>query len=152
MAKHVYLVKESNALVSHCRCENALITYPPQLDCPWCGCGWLFSCQVCRKAFTFARGVEIEEPWEVLARRDLQARWREEPTDLDIQDWVNAMRGLMAGVEPGETYVSFDGWYARHDLDFVPQMAALDDPSVLDEVLSNREYWLSNRLPDDSAD
>ena len=165
MAKHIYLAKASNALVSHCRCENALITYPGQLDCPWCGCGWLFSCQLCRKAFTFAKGIETEESWEDLARQDLRARFGREPDDLDIQRWVNAMRSLLADVEPGETYVTFDGsfvaasmsplsmegWFARHELEFVPQTAALEDPSVLDDVLTNKEYWLSKRLPDESA-
>ena len=69
------------------------------------------------------------------------------------------MRDLLADVESGKTYVSFDGhfiptdlpgltidgWYAHHDLGFVPQIAALQDGNVLDKILANKKYWLSNR-------
>jgi hypothetical protein len=165
MAKHTFLAKESNDLVSHCRCEDALITFPAQADCPWCGCGWLFSCQGCRKAFTFARALETDESWESLARRDLLGSWRKEPTDLDVQRWVKAMQSLLADVEPGKSYVTLDGnflptdlagleidgWYAHHDLDFVPHVAALQDRSVVTDLLANKKYWLENRLPDDGA-
>jgi hypothetical protein len=165
MAKHIYLAKESDDLVSHCRCENAMVGFPGQLDCPWCGCGWLFSCHQCRKAFTFAKGIETDEPWKSLARRDIQAIGRAEPNDIEIQEWVNGMQTLLADVEPGKTYVSFDGhfiptdvsslsldgWFAHHDLDFLPQIAALQDPRVIDNILANKTYWLSNRLPDDSS-
>ena len=41
--KTIYLEKDNDQLVSFCSCEPAYITYPPQLDCPWCGCGWLFT-------------------------------------------------------------------------------------------------------------
>jgi hypothetical protein len=47
--------------------------------------------------------------------------------------------------------VSFDGWFAPHDLDFLPQTAALEDGAVVDEILANNRYWLENRLPDDEA-
>ena len=47
--KIVYLKKASNELISHCGCEESRISYPAQMDCPWCGCGWLFSCITCRK-------------------------------------------------------------------------------------------------------
>jgi hypothetical protein len=161
----IYLAKASNDLVSHCPCETALITFPPQLDCPWCGCGWLFSCQTCRKAFTFARAIETELSWEALAHGELRGRYQKEPDDLKVRRWVEAMQSLLSDVEPGKTYValdgsfipsdvpgvSFDGWFARHDLDFVPQTAALDDRSVVQEILANKQYWLENRLPDDGA-
>lgn len=160
--RHIYLAKESDRLISHCSCDRTLITYPPQLDCPWCGCGWLFACIECRKAFTFARGIETDEPWHDLARKDLFLNTGVEPNDLDVQQWVNVMRGLMADVEPGETYVvldgcfvpadaagiEIDGWVARHELDFVPQVAALEDPGIIDSMLANREYWLSHALPE----
>ena len=56
--KTVYLVKANNDLISHCACSNAVIGAPAQMDCPWCGCGWLFVCSKCRKAFSFARAEE----------------------------------------------------------------------------------------------
>jgi hypothetical protein len=73
------------------------------------------------------------------------------------------MRSLLADVEPGKTYVyldglvipadasgiSADGWYAHHELDFLPQTAALEDRSVIDDLLASKKYWLTNRLPDE---
>jgi hypothetical protein len=158
---HIYLAKESNALVSHCQCDEALVSFPAQLDCPWCGCGWLFSCVGCRKAFTFARGIQTDEPWESLARRDLRGRFKQDPDDLAVQRWTNTMRELLAGVEVGESYVYFDGqilptdavgisldgWYARHELDFLPQVVALEDRAVIGGLLTKRDYWDANRLP-----
>jgi len=159
--RHIYLAKASDDLVSHCRCETALVALPGQLDCPWCGCGWLFSCVDCRKAFTFAQAIEVDEPWDALARRDLRRRANREPDDLEVRRWVNWMRELLADVELGERYVyldgelfrsdvsalAFDGWYARHELELLPQVAALADPQVLAALLTNREYWLARRLP-----
>lgn len=37
--------------------------------------------------------------------------------------------------------IRFEGWHSEHDLDFVPQVAAIEDESVLEEVLGNPEYW-----------
>jgi hypothetical protein len=159
MTAHIFLAKQSDDLVSHCRCAKALITYPPQQDCPWCGCGWLFTCQTCRKAFTFAVGIETEEPWEVLARRDLQGQGLKEPSERQIEAWVKVMRSMLSAVRPGTTYVIFDGcllpadatglqltgWYARHALNVVPQTAALRDPSLVGSVLTNRDYWTSRK-------
>src|SRR6266566_1407987 len=54
----IYLRKANDNLVSHCKCDEAYISAPSQMDCPWCGCGWLFTCSHCRKAFTFAEAVE----------------------------------------------------------------------------------------------
>jgi len=71
MSTHLYLAKANNNLISHCACPDALVTFPPQIDCPWCGCGWLFTCIECRKAFVFERAIESDSPWHELARRDL---------------------------------------------------------------------------------
>jgi hypothetical protein len=152
---HIYLVKANDQLVSHCACANALITFPSQMDCPWCGCGWLFTCIVCRKAFTFAKGIEVYESWEETGKRDLRNRWRKEPTLDEVAEWVGAMKGLLTEVRVGEEYVCFDGliiptaaasicfegWHSRHDLVFVPQVAALRDPSLLTSLLCNHSYW-----------
>jgi hypothetical protein len=166
MAKHIYLAKASNDLVSHCRCEDGLIAFPGQLDCPWCGCGWLFSCLKCRKAFTFGKGIETDQSWESLARGDLFGRWNRIADDLEVQQWLNGMRELLDDVEPGQTYVSLDGhfipadeaevdivgWHSHHRLAFVPQVAALQDPSIIDTMLAKRDYWESNRVLHDDAD
>lgn len=160
---HIYLVKASNELVSHCRCDKAPITFPPQMDCPWCGCGWLFTCIECRKAFTFATAVIVPESWEETAGRDMRNSWRTEPDAKDIAEWVEAMKELLAHVRIGEQYVCldgmiiprnaasvrFDGWHSRHDLPFVPQVAALQDESVLSSLLSNEEYWRQSAVGDE---
>lgn len=164
MPKIIYLVKDNDDLCSNCSCETAYITFPPQMDCPWCGCGWLFSCTCCRKAFTFARGVEVDESWEELARRDLAA-WHRPPTEDDIEEWIKAMQALLSKVEIGKQYVcldgyiipsdasgvSFRGWHSEHDLDFVPQVAALDDYFVMENILSNVEYWRTRAIPQNDS-
>lgn len=157
----IYLVKDNDDLYCHCSCDEARITYPPQMDCPWCGCGWLFTCTNCRKAFTFARAVELQSSWDQLAVCDLKGRWHAPPSEEDVAGWIAAMKALLAHVEVGKQYVcldglfiptdaegvQFEGWHAKHDLDFVPQVAALDDYFVTENILSNEEYWRSNALP-----
>jgi hypothetical protein len=162
MAKHVYLRKANDDLVSHCKCAraDALISSPSQMDCPWCGCGWLFICSRCRKAFTFAEGVKVDESWEETGDRTIRALYRREPEAGEVEEWVGYMKTLLKGVKPGEQYVYLDGyvipttaagvtiegWHAHHDLDFVPQVLAMDDPGVRDDLLASRAYWQSNRL------
>jgi hypothetical protein len=162
MAKHRYLRKANDQLVSHCRCAaaDALITSPGQMDCPWCGCGWLFTCVVCRKAFTFAEAVEVEESWEALAERDIRAFYRRGPEEGEVEEWIQVMQLLLRDIRPGERYVYLDGWviaidaedidiegwHSRHELDIVPQVAALEDPWVRSEMLGSPDYWQSNAI------
>jgi hypothetical protein len=164
MASHLYLVKDSNELISHCKCAAALIAAPGQVSCPWCGCGWMFSCVECRKAFTFARAVETDVPWEALALRDLTRFSKKEPSDEEIDGWVEAMRELHADVELGARYVyldgmyvptdatsvSFTGWHTTHILDFVPQVAALADPGRIRSILMNPDYWVGGGTDEES--
>jgi len=58
----LYLTRASAEGVCFCSCPEALAVPPGvgQMACPWCGCGWLFSCVLCRKAFTFARVIETD--------------------------------------------------------------------------------------------
>jgi hypothetical protein len=162
VAKGLYLRKANDDFVSHCKCDkaDALISSPGQLDCPWCGCGWLFICSRCNKVFTFAEAVEIDESWEAIGDRTIRALYRREPDAGEIEEWVGFMKILLKGVHRGEKYVYFDGyvipataegltidgWHARHELDFVPQVAALTESKVRDTVLCSREYWNSNRV------
>lgn len=162
----IYLAKANNDLVSHCECETALITFPPQMDCPWCGCGWLFTCIDCRKAFTFAKAVQLDESWHEFALRDLTNRWGEAPGDDEVEQWVSAMQEMLADVEVGDQYVcldgafiptdsagvEFEGWHAAHDFEYVPQVAALKDSSIIETVLANENYWQSNAIPDEPDD
>jgi hypothetical protein len=154
----VYLAKDNADVVCHCACPHALIAYPGQMDCPWCGCGWLFTCIDCRKAFTFARGVEVDLSWEEVARHDLIKLGIPEPSAAHIRDHAEDIEALLAGVKVGQRYVYLDGViipadaaavhftgrHTRHDLEFVPHVKAQDDYSILTEVLGNRRYWDEN--------
>ena len=125
------------------------------MDCPWCGCGWLFTCISCRMAFTFAEGVVVEAPWKDTARCELTGRWGREPSTEDVAEWVGAMKELLADVRVGQQYVyldgliiptsaaavRFEGWHSRHDLPFVPHVIALTDRSALSSTLESRAYW-----------
>jgi hypothetical protein len=131
------------------------------MDCPWCGCGWLFTCITCRKAFTFAVGIEIDATWEQLAREDIRNCWGHRPSKKDITEWIAAMREILANVKDGKEYVildgmviptsskniEFDGWYAHHKVKSLPQVDALSNAAVLEKRVGNRDYWEKNALP-----
>src|SRR5687768_15525058 len=100
MAKTIiYLKKATAELVSNCKCDDGRITYPPQQGCPWCGCGWLFTCISCRKAFTFATPVELETTWEELAIADWKGWGLQRVSKKNITSWVADMKRLLAGVK-----------------------------------------------------
>jgi hypothetical protein len=158
--KIVYLVKASNDLISHCMCPRAIVGAPAQMDCPWCGCGWLFVCPACRKVFTFARAEEVELTWEELAHKDLDGKWSREPSSLEIKAWISFMKLLLKDLKVGKEYVyidgwvlpadsrnlQFDGWHAHHELVARPQSAALKNRKDLERTLDSREYWESRKL------
>jgi hypothetical protein len=147
--KVVYLVKASDELISHCRCSLPIIGAPAQMDCPWCGCGWLFVCARCRKAFTFARAEVVELTWEELAHKDLDGKWGHRPSSEEVKEWISFMRILLKGLEAGREYVYIDGWvfltdskhlrfdglHARHKLDVVPQSVARSNRTALARTL-----------------
>jgi hypothetical protein len=134
------------------------------MECPWCGCGWLFTCSRCRKAFTFAEGFELNESWQETAVRTLRSLNLRDPEPAEIEEWVDFFHILLKGIEPGQLYVYFDGWvfpttaegiqaegwHSKHDLDLVPQVAALDNPEVLASLLSSKEYWMSTAVDQDN--
>lgn len=168
MAKHLYLRKANNDFVSHCKCDtvDALISSPAQMDCPWCGCGWLFICSRCRKAFTFAEGIEINESWEDTGNRTVRALYQREPEPGEVDEWIGFMKILLKRVQLREQYVYFDGyvipttaegitiegWHSHHALNFVPQIAALMESEIRDGLLCSREYWQSNRVEREDAE
>src|SRR4026209_457862 len=100
----IYLKRANKDLIAHCKCNDGRITYPPQMDCPWCGCGWLFTCITCRKAFTFAVAVELEATWEDLSREDWKAWGLTRISTKNIKSWVADMKALLGDVKVGETY------------------------------------------------
>ncbi|MGF1582981.1 MAG: hypothetical protein ACFCD0_26980 [Gemmataceae bacterium] len=165
MAKHLYLAKASDDLVSHCRCDPALalVSSPGQMDCPWCGCGWLFICSRCRRAFSFARIVEVNESWEHTAVCVLQGMYRRDPIEDEIAEWVDSMQMHLEELDPDQEYVYFDSWFlstkassvrleglhSQHALPYVPQVAALKDASIRSKILENKDYWMQTAVVDD---
>jgi hypothetical protein len=130
------------------------------MDCPWCGCGWLFICSRCRKGFTFAEAVEVSELWEETADRSIRGFYARAPEPGEVEEWIDFLKILLKGIRAGEQYVyfdgwvirttaeavSFEGWHSHHDLDFVPQVAALNDPEIRTGLPASRDYWLSTSL------
>jgi hypothetical protein len=153
----IYLRKANNDLISHCKCADAYISAPGQMDCPWCGCGWLFTCSHCRKAFTFAEAVEVDFSLEQMARRDFQHLERPhwQPSEEDLKSWIDFMGIFLRRAQVGQRYVYFDGYIipvdadglkiegicSSHDLAVVPQVQALRDPSIIRDLLSSPRYW-----------
>jgi hypothetical protein len=156
----IYLARANTKLVCYCRCAHSLISSPSQMDCPWCGCGWLFTCITCGKAYAFARGVLVDPTLEELGRTHWQRCYHREPKKQELAEWVQWMRILLKNVESGHEYVyvdgyyidvdagplQFEGWHAEHDLPWVPQVEALADPSVLDRTIGSREYWCEHAI------
>lgn len=166
-ARMIYLRKANSDVIDHCKCADGYVSAPGQLDCPWCGCGWLFSCSRCRKAFTFAEAVEVDFSLEEMARRDIQHSnpTGPGPSAQDIQSWVEFMQLLLRDIEAGQRYVyldgvvvrtdadgvSFEGLHSTHDLAVVPQVEALRDQSIIRDLLSNPRYWHETALPVDDS-
>ncbi len=158
--KTLYLVKANDSFISHCKCITAPIGAPAQMDCPWCGCGWLFVCPQCRKAFTFARAGELDLSWEDLAHRDLDGKWSRQPTAEDIRVWIDFMKVMLKDLEPGREYVyldgaifptdskdiQFEGMHSWHELFSVPQVDALKEKDALELTLGSRRYWDDRKL------
>ncbi|PQO36840.1 hypothetical protein C5Y96_06650 [Blastopirellula marina] len=162
----LFLKKANDDLVSHCKCEPFWISAPAQMDCPWCGCGWLFACPKCRRAYTFAVAAACDLTWEELAHLDLDTRYSEPPSDEDVDLWIEYMKQMTEDLEEGQQYVYLDGWaipvdaeefdlegvYADHQLECVPQAAALHEPSIIEEVLANEDYWHERHVEYDDED
>lgn len=156
----VFLAKANNDLISHCKCEHTFIGAPAQMDCPWCGCGWLFICPKCRKAFTFARAERCELTWEQLAHNDLDGKYGRQPSQEEVDEWIGYMKLLTKDLVISKQYAYIDGWvfpvdevqlrfegaHARHHLAAVPQTMALSDRESLQQTLGNREYWDARRI------
>jgi hypothetical protein len=164
MAKTLYLERANKDLICHCRCRSSVVAAAIQETTPWDGSGWLFNCMNCRKPYTFARGVEVEETLTELGREDLRSRTGEEPEAEDVERWVKWMSVLLKGIEAGREYVyfdgfyidaetgpvEFDGWYAKHDLPWLPQVRAREDETVINDVLASEDYW-RERANEDST-
>lgn len=45
--------------------------------------------------------------------------------------------------------LEFEGWYARHSLPWVPQVRALTDVTVEEQILCNSGYWYERKIDED---
>jgi hypothetical protein len=160
MAK--WIAKANDDVLSHCRCEAPLAGTPGQLDCPWCGCGWLISCAVCRRAFAYGRVVEIEQTTQQFIADDYARRGFKSVTADEIKQDAAFTEDMLAPFGVGEIVVyldglfvalherdvSFTGIFAKHRLDTLPHAAALQTPATLRETLGDKRYWLDRERPD----
>lgn len=157
-----FLFKANDDVISHCRCEGAPAMSTGQLDCPWCGCGWLIACSRCTKSFTYAEIRETDIPLVELGRREVEARGLKDISEEQIAEWAEGMAEDLAMFEVGdivvyldgcywrldETDIVFNGLYASHDLGRLPHAEALSDPAHLDRMLGNPGYWFDRERPD----
>lgn len=157
-----WIYKDSDQLVSHCRCDVGISGCLPQLDCPWCGCGWLFTCAKCRKAFTFGRIDHIDEPeLGLIARQQASLFTDGNPSPEAVALILEDFAALVKGHDVGERVVVLDGvlisadhagalklagLHAHHDLAWLPQRRAIEHPTVMSEILANGEYWHDRRI------
>ena len=154
------VLKANNDLISFCTCAEAMAT-TGQLDCPWCGCGWLFTCTQCRKAFTF--GVVAES--DLTPRQIGQRLQSSDPASVDEEDAEGAWEWLEYELEPlsvGQTVIyldgairpvdtenlTFNGWCARHEFTRLPHKT-VKDRADLDAFFGDKNYWLDRELPED---
>ncbi len=152
----LYLVKSSNEFVSHCLCDFAPISYPGQLDCPWCGCGWLFTCMNCQKGFTFAKAVRIKQSWRSLAQVDIFRNSGEMANYKSSSDWIADMGSLLEEIIENHVYsyidwnvldtgcgkVRFKGDVMKHKFDSNPHRSAISAGLSKDTFeLAKRSYW-----------
>ncbi len=157
---YLHLERANTRGICHCTCERALVAAPSQLGCPWCGCGWLFCCMMCGKAFTYAKPVLIDYPLRELVERDLLARgWKRD--DEWFESETAYLADLMSDIEEGCEYVyldgvifpldtreiEFDGLHSHHRFATLPHADELENPGALDAAIGDAAYWEARRLP-----
>jgi hypothetical protein len=161
----LHITRASSDGVCFCDCKDCLMAVPDQLDCPWCGCGWLLTCDKCGKAFTFGKVVEIDADLDDLIRADLAKRGY---SKRDVKEFAGPARELMdivlSDLEKDVEYVyldgvlipidaegpiEFEGMHSRHWLDSLPHLGLRSDPDALAGSLADPEYWESRRLEEE---
>lgn len=160
-----WIFKDSDKLVSHCKCKVGVSGSLPQLDCPWCGCGWMFACAKCRRAFTFGRIAEIDAgELKEIAIEQIHCYGQSDPSTDDVQLKLEEFEALVGDHQVGERVVVMDGvlipaahegelaiegLFARHDLPWLPHTRALKDSSALDKVLASGDNWNAHRIAEE---
>ncbi len=155
------LAKANDDILSHCRCAAPLASIPGQLDCPWCGCGWLIGCTDCRRAFTYAHVVEVDTDYKTFVQQDRRRGKYDDFDPAELEDRACWLEETLADIPVGRTVVYFDGLYfdleaepgvfdglsAAHDLQRLPHLTALTRPTYLRDTLGAQSYWTERALP-----
>ena len=156
-----FLFKANDDVISHCRCVGEPAMSTGQMDCPWCGCGWLIACSNCARSFTYAVVRETEVPLVELGRREVARRGLDSVSDQEIEEWADAMAAEFEPFNSGQVVVyldghywpldardlAFEGYFARHDFKVLPHAEALERPAALSDLLSDKAYWLERQRP-----
>jgi hypothetical protein len=125
-----YLAKANNDVLSFCTCEKPLAAGPSQLDCPWCGCGWLICCLDCGKAFVFAEVVDVDRTYDDIVGADFRRRGYDLPAD-EIEGLAQWMAEAMEPLHLGDVVVYLDGCYFPvHERDIASQAISRRTASV----------------------
>lgn len=157
---YLHLEKANDKGICFCKCERALVAVPDQMDCPWCGCGYLFACARCGLAFTYAKPVVLHTPLSEIVAQDLIGRGFEDEDGL-FEGAAADMAMMLENVEEGKEYVYFDGYavaldeedvtieglHGSHHFDRLPHAEELDTPGAF-EVLTSPDYWDERRHPE----
>mgnify|MGYP003649147198 FL=1 len=160
--KNKFFFKANDDVLSYCSCTGQPAMSSGQLDCPWCGCGWMIACSKCTKSYTFAEVRETDVPMEELGRREVKAMGLTTVTDQEITEWAEAMEETLSHFDIGDIVVyldgsywtvdsediAFDGYFASHKLDRLPHAEALFEPESLQALLGDKKYWLDRELAD----
>jgi hypothetical protein len=153
MAK--WITKANDAVLSHCQCEHPLASLPGQLDCPWCGCGYLMTCTFCRKAFTYGKIINVDRTFSELVAADRQ-RGGYDTDQADVREDVDQITEMLEPFAEGDTVLYFDGCYfaaderdlrfagifAEHDLLVLPHELARVGLTSLSDTVGQPSYWL----------
>ena len=147
------ILKANNDCISWCECDATIASYPAQIECPWDGGGWLFTCISCRKAFTFGRIASSDRTLKELALADIRGRGLKPPTKELIVDWVRFMKRELDPLPEGQEVayldgkifpvdhapVRFRGWHSDHALDVLPHRKRCG--VNLQQFFGDVDYW-----------
>ena len=152
----IYLRKAIEpGVVNWCECaqENALAVVS-QASCPWCGCGYLWSCITCRNSFTIAEAVEVPLTFDEIRELDARGFFGEERRPPGMVKWRNEASAFSTeNLVLGAKYVYLDGSahdvradglhfrgrIKQHSLRGIPHITA---PSADDLIAAfERPYW-----------
>lgn len=155
------LAKANDSVLSHCRCPTPLASLPSQMDCPWCGCGWLICCLECHRAFTYAQVIEVDTDYEAFIGQNYRRGQRVGNVSSELIDSASSwLKGELESIPVGTTVVyldgryfvldaeprAFEGIYAAHAFRHLPHYVALKEPAHLDRTLGQRWYWSERAL------